>query len=218
MHKPFQAAKFLSFSVSLLVHLALLFSSYSGEGQRNAHSGVTSSASIQITEIVLGSENNQEAIQWIVDIGAKSDMHSDVLAQTIAAPALARPTVDDARAPLFPSKPYYFSISELSVKPAVVIDLPEDLRLTIEGLPQQIAVLRIQISEYGDIDRVIVEDTLLAESVQNKVSDAFSKTRFLPGERNGVAVKSEMRIEVFLENADAEINIGERSFIEDSPQ
>lgn len=218
MHKPFQAAKFLSFSVSLLVHLALLFSSYSGEGQSNAHSGETKYALIQITEIFLGSENNQEAIQGIVDVGAKSDIYSDVLAQTTAVPAPARPTVDDALVPFFPSKPYYFSINELSVKPAVVVDLPEDLRLTIEGLSQQIAVLRIQISEYGDIDKVIVENSFLPASVQNIVNDAFSKTQFLPGELNGMAVKSELRIEVFLENGDADIEVGKRSFIPDSQQ
>ncbi|WP_133467262.1 hypothetical protein [Herminiimonas fonticola] len=105
---------------------------------------------------------------------------------------------------LLPTPPYYFSAKELTQRPLVARDVPADLMLVVPDVPAQAATLQILINEYGEIDRVIVEDSLLPETAQKTVVDAFVKTRFHPGEINGVPVKSQLRIEIMLEEIDGE--------------
>lgn len=101
---------------------------------------------------------------------------------------------------LLPAPPYYFSAKDLTQKPLVVRDVPADLTLIVPDVPAQAATLQILINEYGEIDQVIVEDSLLPEVAQKTVVDAFVKARFHPGEINGVPVKSQLRIEIMLED------------------
>jgi hypothetical protein len=101
---------------------------------------------------------------------------------------------------LLPAPPYYFSAKDLTQKPLVVRDVPADLTLIVPDVPAQAATLQILINEYGEIDQVIVEDSLLPEAAQKTVVDAFVKARFHPGEINGVPVKSQLRIEIMLED------------------
>jgi len=101
---------------------------------------------------------------------------------------------------LLPAPPYYFSAKDLTQKPLVVRDVPADLTLIMPDVPAQAATLQILINEYGEIDQVIVEDSLLPEVAQKTVVDAFVKARFHPGEINGVPVKSQLRIEIMLED------------------
>lgn len=92
----------------------------------------------------------------------------------------------------------YFLPSELTRKPLVAMDVPEDLELVVPGVPRQAAVLRLLISEYGDVDEVQIENSLLPEVARKTVVNAFSKIRFYPGEIKGVPVKSQIRVEVLL--------------------
>ena len=101
---------------------------------------------------------------------------------------------------LLPVPSYYFSAKDLTKKPLVARDVPADLILTVPDVPAQAATLQILINEYGEIDQVIVEDSLLPEVAQKTVVDAFVKARFYPGEINGVPVKSQLRIEIMLED------------------
>lgn len=101
---------------------------------------------------------------------------------------------------LLPVPPYYFSTKDLTQKPLVARDVPADLILIVPDVPAQAATLQILINEYGEIDQVIVEDSLLPEVAQKTVVDAFVKARFHPGEINGVPVKSQLRIEIMLED------------------
>lgn len=97
--------------------------------------------------------------------------------------------------------PYYFATKELTQKPIVIRDVPVDMLLHVPGVPTQAAVLRMLINEYGDVDRIIVENSLLPDSAQEIVIDAFSKIRFHPGEIRGTSVKSQIKIEVILTDA-----------------
>lgn len=101
---------------------------------------------------------------------------------------------------LLPAPPYYFAAKDLTQNPLVVRDVPADLTLIVPDVPAQAATLQILINEYGEIDQVIVEDSLLPEAAQKTVVDAFAKARFHPGEINGVPVKSQLRIEIMLED------------------
>ncbi|ABR91850.1 tonB like protein [Janthinobacterium sp. Marseille] len=98
-------------------------------------------------------------------------------------------------------RPHYFSVKELTQKPLVSRDVPADLMLIVPGVPPQAATLQILISEYGDVDKVIVEDSLLPDDAQKIVVDEFSKLKFNPGEINGTRVKSQLKIEILLEDA-----------------
>ena len=100
-------------------------------------------------------------------------------------------------------KPYYFAAKDLTQKPLVSRDVPADLMLNVPDVPSQAARLQILISEYGDVDQVIVENSLLPEAARKIVVDAFSKLKFHPGEMNGIPVKSQLRIEVMLEDTNA---------------
>ena len=97
--------------------------------------------------------------------------------------------------------PHYFRLDELTKIPRTLIDIPSDLSFAaFEGLPQR-AVLRLFINENGNVDRVSIDGPELPEQVQNMLKSAFLDVIFDPGERNGVRVKSQIRIEVSLNDS-----------------
>lgn len=97
-----------------------------------------------------------------------------------------------------PAEPHYFPTRELSVRPHVLKDVPPDIQLF--GVPAQTVILRLFINEAGDIDRVDTEQSFLPEDIEREVRGAFSTLKFQPGMRDGMAVKSQMKIEVRLED------------------
>ncbi|HYD81747.1 MAG TPA: hypothetical protein VEC06_18255 [Paucimonas sp.] len=98
--------------------------------------------------------------------------------------------------------PHYFSSKDLTERPRVLRDIPENLTLTLPDVPPQTAIVRLLINERGAIDRVVMEDSTLPEHAARLVAEAFSETRFHPGRIDDVPVKSQLRIEIALENAD----------------
>lgn len=99
-----------------------------------------------------------------------------------------------------PVEAVYLRTDELTKAPSVLLDISSDLSLfSPNGLPQ-LAILRLLVNERGDIDQVLVEDSPLPEEEQNLLKNAFSKTKFHPGEINGTPVRSQLRIEVMLNN------------------
>ncbi|HEY0847553.1 MAG TPA: hypothetical protein VGE12_19470 [Noviherbaspirillum sp.] len=93
-------------------------------------------------------------------------------------------------------EPYYFRSSQLTQKPLVLQDASADLILVLPELPDQVAILRLFISDHGIIDRVLVENSHLPESAERKLVAAFSKMTFQPGKIGRIAVRSQLRIEV----------------------
>jgi hypothetical protein len=96
-------------------------------------------------------------------------------------------------------EPQYFRLSELTEKPQVLHDTAPD-PFPLLDVPPQTATLRLLINEYGDIDRVEIEQSDLPDLVARALVDSFSKTKFRPGKRDAVAVKSQLKIEVRLES------------------
>lgn len=97
-----------------------------------------------------------------------------------------------------PAELRYFPTRELNVRPRVLKDVPPDIQLV--GVPAQTVILRLFINEAGDIDRVDTEQSFLPEDIEREVRGAFSTLKFQPGMRDGMAVKSQMKIEVRLED------------------
>ena len=99
-------------------------------------------------------------------------------------------------------QPYYFRSEQLSVRPVVLRDvaLPDNNPL-LAPLKTQKAILRIMISELGDIDEVVIEESQLPEAAAEILKDTFAKIKFQPGMIGAIPVRSQMTIEVMLENS-----------------
>ncbi len=63
------------------------------------------------------------------------------------------------------------------------------------------AIARLLISEQGDIDKVLIENSSLSEKAKQFVIDSFSKVKFQPGKLGDMPVRSELRIEILLKSA-----------------
>lgn len=98
-----------------------------------------------------------------------------------------------------PTGPHYFRLSELTQKPEVLQDAVADLIIRMPGLEPQPVVLRLLISDEGQVDQVLVEDSFLAPEVETAIREAFAKVRFEPGRIGRIAVRSQMRVEARLE-------------------
>lgn len=96
--------------------------------------------------------------------------------------------------------PYYFRLSELTLKPRVAQDIPPNMILMVPEAPPQPAILRLLINEHGSIDQVIVENSQLPHAAEQRIIDTFSKLLFTPAEIDNMPVKSQLRIEIMLEN------------------
>jgi hypothetical protein len=124
----------------------------------------------------------------------------------------AVPEADSLFPRLRTAKPHYFSAKELTRKLLIARDIPSNTVLFVPGVPEQAATLRIQVNEYGDVDKVIVGASLLPEAAQKLLVDEFAKIKFHPGEINGAAVKSELDIEIILKDSELkELPIDRRS-------
>lgn len=97
-------------------------------------------------------------------------------------------------------EPYYFKASELDEKPQVLADISSDLASHLVGELPQSGILRLLINERGEIDKVVIDESGFSEANQHLVQDAFSKMKFHAGKIGGNPVKSELKIEISLEN------------------
>lgn len=93
---------------------------------------------------------------------------------------------------------YYFNSRELTQKPLVAVDIPVGFALLVSEAQSQIAILRLLINEYGDIDRIIVEDSSLPKQTKTVLLSTFNAMKFHPGEVNGKAVKSQLTLAIQL--------------------
>ena len=100
-----------------------------------------------------------------------------------------------------PTGPYYFRSRELTRRPILLGDDISRLVVELPGFPPLPVILRLLISEEGSVDRVMVEDSTLPEAVESRIIEAFANVRFLPGKIDDIAVRSQLRVEVRLENA-----------------
>jgi hypothetical protein len=97
------------------------------------------------------------------------------------------------------TEPYYYLPSELTEAPVVVKDISPRKVEFLPDLSRRPRRVHLLINEQGEIDQVIVEDTSLSQEAKQFIEEAFSTVKFNPGKLGNLAVKSELSIEVTLE-------------------
>ncbi|MGA0612367.1 energy transducer TonB [Caldimonas sp. KR1-144] len=107
-----------------------------------------------------------------------------------APPAAAYAVIDAADGPDYLPRPW-LSVAPTPVEP-VALDYP-----ALEGdTGWHRAVLALFIDEAGVVQRVRVEEAELPAALEEAARKAFMGARFRPGELDGVAVRSRLRVEV----------------------
>ena len=86
-------------------------------------------------------------------------------------------------------------------KPSILRDIPPEKMAVLPDAPSQPMIVQLLISDQGDIDKVIIEDSELSGQVKQFVIDSFRNVKFRPGKLGGMPVRSQMRIEVSLKSA-----------------
>ncbi len=203
-YSPCQA---LALGLSLLAHCGLIVAIFFGGVVGSEQAGLTASASVGQVMIV-DVRITDAAFSTAQDAGATERRPISVADNVVHLRSSQHNQNTSKEDSIFPllsaAKPYYFAVKDLTQRPLVARDVPADFMLTAPEVPPQAATLKILISEYGDVDKVIVENSLLSEAAQKTVVDQFSKLRFHPGEVNGIPVKSQLRIEIMLEEVGGE--------------
>lgn len=116
-------------------------------------------------------------------------------AQPIPLPAL--PTQP---APALEDDPY-FTPRQLTLKPRLLPEMESQMELQLQDVEPQILILRLFINEEGGVDKVALEQARLSAGSAALIQVRFSGIKFYPGEINGQPVKSQLKLEVKLENA-----------------
>ncbi|SEB12151.1 energy transducer TonB [Variovorax sp. YR216] len=109
----------------------------------------------------------------------------------IAAPAL--PTAEEEEREYVP-RPQLSSVPV--AQGPVIIGAPSD----VSDLDRHTAVLSLFIDEDGQVRRIRAEEPRLPEAFEQAAREAFMAARFSPGQVDGKAVKSRVRVEVVFDN------------------
>jgi protein TonB len=109
--------------------------------------------------------------------------------------SLAVPVATDANAQVLPPAPAYLPSGKLDPGPRPLQDI-EPVYPDEGNLRQGSVVLRLLISERGEVDNVAVVRAYPKGAFENSAIAAFAAARFAPGMMFGVAVKSQLTIEV----------------------
>lgn len=106
---------------------------------------------------------------------------------------------------------YYYQRTELTQPPVALtnpnIRLPADDDVRIIGS----AVLRLFLSETGQIDDITIDRSSLPESYVDAIVSAHKGIKFEPGQLNGKPVTAQIQIEINLSTDLAELTAGHRS-------
>lgn len=95
----------------------------------------------------------------------------------------------------------YFHSRELSEKALILnVALLDSAPLLLTDVPSQLAVLRFLINEQGNIDQVLVEGSRFSPRAERLIVETFSKLKFQAGKIGDLAVKSQLRIEIKVQN------------------
>lgn len=111
--------------------------------------------------------------------------------------ARADPVLRDAEAPAsgFAAPPRYLPAEELDERP--LIRTPVHPRFPADApVASGRVVLRLLINEAGAVDKALTEQADPPGVFDDAAVDAFASARFTPGRKNGIAVRSSLRIEL----------------------
>lgn len=91
----------------------------------------------------------------------------------------------------------YLPASQLTERPQLVVDIDPEWHLP--GMELPVLVVLLLINEYGDVDKVVLDDKSLLPMLEEDIRSRFLAMKFVPGGQHGKLVKSALRIEVRLE-------------------
>lgn len=98
-------------------------------------------------------------------------------------------------------EPHYFEVGALTQAPVLRSGMAAGGRmLIVPGITPTTVTLQVWISDEGTVDRVTL-DAPLPEGEQELLVAAFAKVRFSPGRVGHIAVRSQKKMEVFLDFA-----------------
>jgi hypothetical protein len=93
----------------------------------------------------------------------------------------------------------YLPASMLTQRPIVLLDIHPELPESLQGVEPQFVNLLLLINAYGDVDQVRLESMpTLSTAMIQELQRHFQVMRFMPGQWEGQAVPSALRIRVQL--------------------
>jgi hypothetical protein len=200
------AGDVLSHHAAGIVEMQLVASGdIAGHGRRIVPDLPTPDVSNSETAIApaYSSKSDTEVATASQDIAGASDTTGSPPATPL--PAVTNLGGDATAFPLLsPDLPHYFRAEELNETPVLLQDIDPDAFMALpDDIPPHTARAYILINEQGDVDQVIIDDEGISEQIKRVIGEAFAKIKFSPGKRDGVAVKSQLNIEISLERAKA---------------
>lgn len=91
----------------------------------------------------------------------------------------------------------YLPASQLTERPHVLRDIDPEWHLP--GMQLPVLACTLLISEYGDVDRVLLDEQPLTPMLEEDIRTRFVAARFSPGKLHGRPVRAALRIEVRLD-------------------
>ena len=181
-----------AFLVSLVFHVFLLSIPLSkGGGASVPAQRLPSASELQIKKRSLHihfRESSGESSNKLLSAMEFSD-------QSIAEEPISRPF--DALQP--PAPVPYVPVENLTTPPVLLQDVARRVSIAeLDGAERKL-VFRVRINEYGFIDEVLIESSEVSPEAAEVIRERYYGLRFSPGEIYGFVVRSELRIEVTVE-------------------
>lgn len=185
----------LAVAVSCLLHAAILSVTFGENNQQVRQFFLSTGTAPQVMSAkLLEAADNRKTIP-LHNLSFASSIGSPQASAEKPAEKQAMPPVETAGIlPL--SGPVYYTSDQLTKRPTAV-EVPElDTPATKQFIVSGKMILQLWIDERGKVVEVVVEESNLPEVFAETARNTFGHSRFTPGERDGVAVRSLMRIEV----------------------
>lgn len=186
---------FLAVAASCLLHAAILSITFGERSQPIypfSHSSGT--APIVITARLLEATGSSAPTR---PHGGSSAADTSSPQQNIMEPEAreVKPLVEAAGLLPLPG-PVFYTTDQLTKRPRAISVAELDTPVTMPYIVRGKLILQLWIDGSGKVVDVVVEDSNLPAVFAETAGNAFKRSRFTPGERNGVPVGSVMRIEV----------------------
>ena len=168
---------------------------------------------LMIGEKIFGGLRDSAGDPAIIAVLLPSSRSDSLVTEALSAPidlVIDRKEADNPPPPIEAHEPIAFHpddepgakyrpVSMLTQRPIVLLDVHPELPESLQGVAPQFVDLLLLINTYGDVDQVLLKSlpTLSAAMVQ-ELRQHFQVMRFMPGQWEGQAVPSALRIRVQL--------------------
>jgi hypothetical protein len=199
-----QTGHLLAMLLSVTAHVGLAFAFGNGKGTAAGHSAPGQSATMTVAMLIPPASDKRPEIPALPPPAlagrgtAPSSQASDAV---IASRTVGHDTRDEA--PVLPAltgtEPYYFLPGELTESPVVVRDISPRMVEALPDMSRRPVHVHLLINEEGDVDQALIDEETLSKQAKRFISEAFTTVKFRPGRIGELPVKSELSIEVTLD-------------------